>query len=91
MRRRLYQWIIVLMLSCWLISGCDLSIGPKTKTIYTIVYPGKPLEVVESAKVKGIVLDGTGDAVTQDIGGWIVMPKEHFSALKRAVEAAKKE
>ena len=78
-----------LMMFCLLNSGCDLTLGPKTKTVYTLVYEGKPMEVVESAKVKGIVLDGTGDAVTQDVGGWGMMPKTHWQAVQRALEAKK--
>ena len=77
-----------LMLSCLLISGCDLTIGPKTKEIYTIVHPGKPLRILENRKVKGRVMDGTGGAVEQDLGGWVAMPEEHFAALQRAAGIA---
>jgi len=84
---RIFLCLCVLMMSCFLNSGCDLTLGPKTKTVYTIVFPGKPLEILEPVKVRGKVLDGAGDPVIQDVGGWIVMPREHFDAMKRAIEA----
>jgi hypothetical protein len=82
-----------LMMSCLLISGCDLTLGPKVKTTYVLIQPGKPVELLESVKVKGRLLDGGVDPVTQDIGGWIAMPPEHWAAVQRALlaaEAAKK-
>ena len=77
------------MMSFLLSAGCDLTLGPKTKTVYTIVYPGKPLEILEQVKVKARVIDGAGDPITQDIGGWICLPPEHWEAVKRALEAKK--
>jgi hypothetical protein len=88
MRSLKFLCLSSLMLSCLLISGCDLTIGPKTKEIYTIVHPGAPLQILESQKVTGRVLDGNGNAVRQDVGGWIVMPAEHFAALQRAAGIA---
>jgi hypothetical protein len=91
MRRRLCLWITVLMLSCLpiLVSGCDLTIGPKVKTTYVLIQPGKPVEILETSKVKARILS-TGndkvDPVTQDVGGWIAMPPEHWAAVERAME-----
>lgn len=82
--------LLVAMATFCASSGCDLTLGPKTKTVYVVVFPGKPLEVVEPATVKGRLLDGSGDAVVQDVGGWILMPPEHWEAVKRALEAKTK-
>ena len=76
---------LLLLLLC----GCGLTLGPTVKTEYVIVHPGKPLEVLENATVKGKVLDGTADPVRQDIGGWVVMPQDHWNAVKRRLEAGK--
>jgi len=32
------------------------------------------------------VLDGSGAAVEQDIGGWVVMPNDHWESVKRNLE-----
>lgn len=68
------------------LASCDLTLGPKVKTVYTILHPGKPIEILDAARVRGRVLDGTGDAVLQDVGGWVCMPPEHWEAVKRALE-----
>jgi hypothetical protein len=88
MKRRLCLLTFALMTSCLLISvsGCDLTLGPKVKTVYTLIQPGKPLEVLESMKARGRVVGSTGDPVMQDIGGWIVMPPEHWDAIERALK-----
>lgn len=66
--------------------SCDLTLGPKTKQVYTIVYPGRPLQVLENQVIVGRLLEGAGDGapIKQDVGGWVVMPVEHFESLKRA-------
>jgi len=69
-------------------AGCGLSIGPQVETRYVLIHTGKPLEVLENRTVKGRVLDGTGAAVTQDVGGWVMMPPDHWDAVKRALERA---
>lgn len=80
-------WILAVTTSFLMNSGCTgLTLGPQVRTEYTIVHVGKPLQVLESSKVKGRVLDGTGDAVDQDIGGWVVMPPDHWDAVKRTLE-----
>lgn len=50
------------------------------------MHPGRPMQVLENTKVKGRVLDGSGDAVEQDIGGWIMQPPDHWEAVKRNLE-----
>lgn len=71
------------MLCC--LASCEISLGPRQATEYVIARPGHPGTVVENVKVK-LMADGASQPVEQDIGGWIVMPKEHFDALMRAVE-----
>ena len=44
------------------------------------------MQVLENTKVEGRVLDGSGDTVQQDIGGWVVMPSDHWEAVKRNLE-----
>ena len=41
------------------------------------------------AMLRGRLLDGTGDVVTQDVGGWIFMPETHWLAVKKAAESVK--
>jgi len=75
-----------LTILCLLNSGCgNLSLGPRIATKYVLVYPGYPGKVMNNVTVT--ILPATGEStVQQDIGGWVVMPQEHFDALKRAVE-----
>lgn len=86
MRSRKLLWMVGLILLVCGNSGCDLTLGPKTKTEYVIVHTGKPLEILENRSVKGRVIDGSGAAVEQDVGGWVVMPPDHWEAVKRKLE-----
>lgn len=81
-------WILAVTTSFWLSSGCNggLTLGPQVRTEYTIVHVGKPMQVLESATVTGRVLDGSGDAVKQDVGGWVFMPLDHWEVVKRSLE-----
>ena len=81
------KWICLLLLIpiCWTNAGCDLTLGPKVKTRYVIVKPGKPLRVLENKVVKVRVLKGEGDPIAQDVGGWVAMPEEHWDAVKRKI------
>jgi len=45
------------------------------------------MQILENKAVRGRVLDGGGDAVEQDIGGWITMPPDHWDAVKRKLES----
>ena len=84
MRSRMFLSALILMISFLMISGCDITLGPKVKTVYAIVYPGKPIEILQNAKVIGRVLNAyTLDPVTQDIGGWIAMPPEHWELIQK--------
>ena len=67
-------------------SGCDgITLGPKVKTEYVVVHPGRPLQILQNKKVTGRVLDGSGAAVDQDIGGWVAMPNEHWEMILRSI------
>jgi hypothetical protein len=78
--------IIAVMISCWLSLGCGLTLGPTVETRYVVIHPGRPLEVLENQTIDGRVLDGSGEAVKQDIGGWVAMPADHWEAVKRRLE-----
>jgi len=88
MRSRILRLMGTTILICSLsaVCGCGLTLGPVTKTEYVLVHPGKPLVVLENKAVKARVLDGSGDAVKQDVGGWVMMPPEHWEAVKRKLE-----
>lgn len=70
----------------FMLSGCGLSLGPQTHTEYVIPHAGRPMQVLENSSLKGRVLDGTGDAVQQDVGGWVFMPLDHWESVKKALE-----
>lgn len=76
--------LLLLMLSCFLISACTL--GPRTRTEYVIVGVGKPIVIVGNVTALGKRLDTAEESapVKQNISGWVAMPMEHFEALKRA-------
>jgi flagellar biosynthesis/type III secretory pathway ATPase len=79
-------WLLspcLILLSC-VLSGCSgVSLGPQVRTEYVVLHAGRPLQVLENKTLKGRVLDGTGDAVDQDVGGWVAMPMDHWEAVKR--------
>jgi len=82
--------IVLTMTLCCAISGCSgISLGPQVKTEYVVLHAGRPLQLLENATVKGRVLDGSGDAVEQDVGGWIAMPNDHWESVKRKLEGNK--
>ena len=85
-----YPLTMILMLISLLSLGCGLSLGPQTKTEYVLIHPGKPLEVLENKTVLGRVLDGSGSPVKQEIGGWVMMPPDHWLVVKRALDEKKK-
>lgn len=90
MRNRRSRFLcLVAMLLCLPNLACGLAIGPQTKTEYLILHPGRPMQVLENGKVKGRVVDGTGEAVEQDMGGWVAMPSDHWEAVKRGLEQKK--
>lgn len=89
MRNLLKRCLWMTMLTCAL-SGCTgLTVGPQVETRYLIIHPGRPLVVLDQVTVAGRVMDGTGDAVKQDVGGWVMMPPDHWDSVKKALEAKK--
>ena len=53
------------------------------------MHPGKPAQVLENKDLVVKTLDGQGNPVVQDVGGWVVMPLDHWTALKNALEKGK--
>lgn len=79
----------IAMTLCLTILGCTgLTLGPRTRTAYIMVIPGKPLVILSQTTVTGRRLDVAADSPTiqQDIGGWVAMPQAHFDALMRAAK-----
>lgn len=75
----------VLMLSFLATSGCGIRIGPVVETRYVILKPGQPGRVMENVTVPMSSL-GHDEIAPQDIGGWVVMPPEHWAAVMRALQ-----
>ena len=74
------------------VSGCGLTIGPVVENKAIIVKPGVVMEVLENKKVKCHVMtekDGEINVIKQDIGGWLVIPPEHWQSLKKELETAR--
>lgn len=61
-----------------------MTLGPKVEAKAVIVHPGQPLRALENISVKAQTADGT--QVSQDIGGWVAMPPEHWDAIKRVLD-----
>lgn len=72
-----------LMLICSMNSAC--TIGPQVKTEFVIVRTGRPLEILENVTVRARRLEDETVA-RQDIGGWVCMPRDHWEAVRRALE-----
>ena len=86
---RRYLCLVAMMLCCAGLGCSGISMGPQVRTEYVILHPGRPMQVLENTKIRGRVIDGSGDAVEQEIGGWVVMPNSHFEAMKRSFEQGK--
>ena len=88
MRSLRNSWLLLAVtMLCSATSGCSgVSLGPQVKTEYVILHPGRPMVVLENVKLKGRVVDGSGDAVEQDVGGWLMMDPSHWEAVKRGLE-----
>ena len=73
---------------CSTLLGCGVTanLGPQTKTEYILVHPGNPLQVMENRTVLGKPLGGDGAAQKQDVGGWIMMPPDHWKVVKEELE-----
>lgn len=72
--------------------GCTgLTLGPQVKTEYVIAHPGKPVQVLENKDLVVRTLDGQGSPIVKDVGGWVAMPLDHWTALKTVLEKQAKE
>ena len=74
-----------LTLSCSMILGCAVSVGPQVKTEVVIVHPGNPVLIIENRKLKAQELK-SGLIVEIDVGGFIAMPQEHWKAVKKILD-----
>ena len=91
MRTRKYLLSMILM-SLSVIVGCSgVTLGPQVRTDLIVVYPGRPCQVMENAKVLVKPLaDDKATPVKKDIGGWAAMPIENWDAIKdRLIELQK--
>ncbi|MCK6470885.1 MAG: hypothetical protein L6Q38_02520 [Nitrospira sp.] len=80
-------FLLIATSACLMNSGCSgVSLGPQVRTEYVILHAGRPMKVLENSKVKGRTIDGTGDAVEQNVGGWVMMPEDHWESVKRGLE-----
>lgn len=77
---------LMLMSAVVVNSGCDVTLGPKTKTEYHVVHAGKPFQALDNKTLKGKTLEGTGDAVEQNVDGWVFMPPDHWDLIKRMLD-----
>lgn len=85
MAKRIRIGLTILVCSL-VLCGCNLTLGPKIETRYVIVKAGLPVEILENETVRCRVLKyETGDAVKQDIGGWIAMPPAHWQSVKNEI------
>jgi len=94
MRPRSKSRLLLLTLFCPILASVCLggcTIGPKVETRYIILKPGAPGEILKNVRVPIQTLKSGEVIDSVDIGGWIVMPPEHFEALRKAVEEAVEE
>lgn len=78
-----------------LLTGCDITLGPKVEKKAIIVYPGVPVEILQAVKLDCHTLvkseqEGEVDVFKQDVGGWVAMPPEHWKSLKAEVQRLRK-
>lgn len=67
------------------VGGCaGLTLGPRTKTDIVMVGVGRPIQILETAEVRGRALEDDAIVEGQNIGGWVAMPREHYDEMMRA-------
>lgn len=76
------------ILICSLLAGCSLTIGPKVENKHIIVNAGVPIECLQQVTVKCHVLKDSGETniIEQDVGGWIMMPPDHWKSIKSEIQ-----
>ena len=83
MRVRASLYISLILTSCAL-SGC-VGIGRSQQVVETkfvIIHQGKPLQCLENVTILGRTIDGEQIIGKQKIGGWVLMPPEHWQVVK---------
>lgn len=73
-------------LLCFALSGCGVTVGPRVETQVVILRPGNPVRILENRRMKSQALTGSEEIISQDVGGWVSMPPEHWDAVKRQLE-----
>lgn len=84
MRRRL-MLLSLMLIVCSVNSGCSVTLGPVVEREAVIVRPGKPVKIIENRTLRCEQLE-TKAHVSQDVGGWVAMPEEHWLLIKPALE-----
>ena len=91
-----YSAVALGPLICFLLlPGCAVSVGPQTKFETVVLRPGTPLRVTKNATVEGKPMNVPGTekmpAHKQDVGGWVMMPPEHFTTMNETIVRLAKE
>ena len=61
-----------------------VQVGPTIEQNYVFVHPGRPVKVAENKKVT-VLYEGQKEPVLLDVGGWFVMPADHWPEVQKAV------
>jgi hypothetical protein len=82
MRSLLYVPGLLMLFCLTSCEGIKVRVGPEETERQVYVKPGQPATVCKNVKVPiENTAAGAKKTATQDIGGWKVMPPEHFDAL----------
>jgi hypothetical protein len=76
----------VMLMFCSLNLACSPTFGPVVKEHTTFVRMGHPGRVMDNAEVK-VLAPGATKPTKQDIGGWYVMPPDHWEAMVERIQA----
>ncbi len=52
-----------------------------------IVHAGQPMRAMENQTLDGERMDGAG-VVHQDVGGWVMMPPDHWAVIQKMLPQA---
>ena len=80
------KFLPLMMLPFCALSGCGVTVGPRVETQVVILRPGNPVRILENRKLKCQSMTGSEAMISQDVGGWVAMPPEHWDAVKRQLE-----
>jgi hypothetical protein len=80
------RFLLLMTLLCCALSGCGVTVGPRVETQVVILRPGNPVRILENRRMKSQALTGSEEILSQDVGGWVSMPPEHWEAVKRQLE-----